>query len=46
MVENMFKKGYAQSLILRTATSDGSKGEAVGLALVRVFSLSSREEGR
>ena len=35
MIENIFKKGYAECLIARLATTDGSKGEAVGLALVR-----------
>jgi hypothetical protein len=34
MVENIFKKGYAECMIARTNTSDGSKGEAIGLALV------------
>ncbi|KAK1927700.1 acyl-CoA N-acyltransferase [Papiliotrema laurentii] len=33
MVENIFKKGYAECMIARTNTSDGSKGEAIGLAL-------------
>lgn len=34
MIENVFKKGYAECLILRQASDSGSKGEAVGLALV------------
>lgn len=34
MIENVFRKKYAECLIARKETSDGSKGEAVGLALV------------
>jgi hypothetical protein len=34
MSENVFRKKYAECLIARVETSDGSKGEAVGLALV------------
>ncbi|RSH92656.1 hypothetical protein EHS25_008101 [Saitozyma podzolica] len=33
MIENVFRKKYAECLIARKETSDGSKGEAVGLAL-------------
>jgi hypothetical protein len=38
MIENVFRQKYAECLILRTAAEDGSKGEAVGLALVRLHS--------
>lgn len=34
MIENVFKKKYAECLILRHTTDAGGKGEAVGLALV------------
>ncbi|KAK8865738.1 hypothetical protein IAR55_000884 [Kwoniella newhampshirensis] len=33
MVKNIFENGYAECLIARTITEDGSKGIAVGLAL-------------
>lgn len=34
MIENIFKKKYAECMIARVETTDGSKGQAVGLALV------------
>lgn len=34
MLENVFKKKYAECLIARIAGEDGKLGEAVGLALV------------
>jgi len=38
MVENIFKKNYAECMIARVSTTDGSKGQAVGLALVGLSS--------
>jgi len=35
MIENIFKNKFAECLIARLETKDGSKGEAIGLALVR-----------
>jgi hypothetical protein len=40
MIENVFRKKYAECLIARKETSDGSKGEAVGLALVSLLASS------
>lgn len=37
MLENVFKKKYAECLIARVVGEDGKLGEAVGLALVRVI---------
>lgn len=34
MVKNVFDNGYAECLIARRETEDGSKGEAIALALV------------
>jgi hypothetical protein len=51
MIENVFRKKYAECLIARKETSDGSKGEAVGLALVShscflsSFSFDIRDRG-
>ena len=40
MVENIFKKNHAECMIARVSTTDGSKGQAVGLALVGLSSSS------
>jgi hypothetical protein len=37
MVKNIFQNKYAEVLIARIETSDGIKGEAVGLALVSFY---------
>jgi hypothetical protein len=34
MVKNIFQNKYAEVLIAKVETTDGSQGEAVGLALV------------